>query len=271
MDLKELKNKKDNSSKRMPVLFVGHGSPMNAIQNNMYTEGWKAIGESIPVPDSIICISAHWETGGTFFTAMDKPETIHDFGGFPRELYEVEYPAHGSSKIAKDASNLITNANAQLDMEWGLDHGCWSILRHMYPKADIPVIQMSLDYRKDAGYHYELAKELVSLRNKNVLILGSGNMVHNLRIIDWQQTSDKGFDWAEEAREQMKKLISDNNYSDLINYKKLGREISLAVPTPEHFLPMLYALALKEENEQITFFNDKIDLGSIAMTSFVIN
>jgi len=254
---------------KMPVLFVGHGSPMNAIEENEFTEGWHSISHTLPIPNAIVCISAHWETKGTYVTAMEKPQTIHDFGGFPQALYDVQYPAPGSLKLAKETKDIIAKANVGLDEKWGLDHGAWSVIKHMYPGADIPVMQLSLDYQQDAQYHYDLAKELASLRSKGVLILGSGNMVHNLRIIDWNNP-DNGFDWAQEANVKFKKLISENDHQQLINYRKLGREVELAVPTPEHFLPLLYALALKAENEEISFFNDKYVMGSLSMTSIRI-
>jgi len=253
-------------SDKMPVLFVGHGSPMNAIEQNVFTEGWQAVGREISSPAAILCISAHWETKGTFVTAMEKPPTIHDFGGFPKALFDVQYPAPGSPEMAKETRYMVKKTSIGLDDTWGLDHGAWSVIKVLYPKANIPVFQMSIDYSRDAGYHYDLAKELASLREKGVLIIGSGNMVHNLRILDWNKP-DGGFDWAEEANTKFKKLITSNEHHQLINYHKLGREVELAVPTPEHYLPLLYALALRTENEEVSFFNDKTVMGSISMTS----
>ncbi len=250
----------------MPVLFVGHGSPMNAIEQNEFTEIWQSLGQSLPKPSAILCISAHWETRGTFVTAMEKPRTIHDFGGFPQALFDVQYPAPGDPDLANETQNLVVKTNIGLDSAWGLDHGTWSVLRQLYPAADIPVIQMSLDYNQNPQYHYDLAKELASLRKKGILIIGSGNMVHNLRILDWNKP-DSGFDWALEANSKFKKLIMDNDHHQLINYRNLGREMDLAVPTPEHYLPLLYALALKTENEEISFFNDNMVMGSLSMTS----
>jgi 4,5-DOPA dioxygenase extradiol len=257
------------STEKMPVLFVGHGSPMNAIEQNEFTESWQSVSRSLPKPNAILCISAHWETKGTYITAMDKPPTIHDFGGFPQALFDVQYPAPGNPKLAVQTKNMITSANVGLDEKWGLDHGAWSVIKVMYPEADIPVIQLSLDYYQKPQYHYDLAKELGKLRDKGVLILGSGNMVHNLRILDWNRP-DQGFDWAQEANLKFKELIIDSDHQQLINYKNLGREVELAVPTPEHFLPLLYSIALKDKADEVSFFNDKTVMGSISMTSIII-
>ncbi|MEI8049591.1 MAG: 4,5-DOPA dioxygenase extradiol [Bacteroidota bacterium] len=257
------------STANMPVLFVGHGSPMNAIEQNEFTKGWQSVTKSLPKPKAILCISAHWETRGTFVTAMAKPPTIHDFGGFPPELFAVQYPAPGDAELAKETKNLVGKTGVGLDEKWGLDHGAWSVLKVMYPDADIPVIQLSLDYTQSPQYHYDLAKELASLRKKGILIIGSGNMVHNLRILDWNKT-DQGFDWAQEASAKFRKLIVENDHNQLINYRELGHAVELAVPSPEHYLPLLYALAVKEETEEISFFNDKTVMGSISMTSIRI-
>jgi len=261
-----------NNTGRMPVLFVGHGSPMYVIEENEFTETWKKLGETIPKPKSIICISAHWETRGTHVTAMQTPQTIHDFGGFPSELYEIQYPAPGNPELAKEAIKAITGTQVQADEKWGLDHGTWSFIRRMYPKAEIPVIQMSLDYNKSPKEHYELAKELASFRDKGVLIIGSGNIVHNLRKVAWDKPDyeEYGFDWALEANEILKKLIVADDHKKLINYDLLGREVQMAVPTPDHYLPLLYALALKNGNEELSFFNDKAVMGSLTMTSLKI-
>ena len=254
---------------RMPVLFVGHGSPMNAIDENEFVEGWRNIGKSIPRPKAILCVSAHWETKGTYVTAVPKPQTIHDFGGFPKALYEVQYPAPGSPELAHETKRTITKSTVGLDEKWGLDHGAWSVIRRIYPEAGIPVIEMSLDYTQRPHYHYELAKELAALRNKGVLIIGSGNMVHNLRMVAWDKMNepDFGFGWAIQANNQLKQLITDGNHQALINYSALGREVQLAVPSPDHYLPLLYALALRENDEPVSFFNDKPVMGSLTMTS----
>ena len=244
---------------KMPVLFLGHGSPMNAIEENEFVEGFRNIAKSIPKPTAILCVSAHWETPGTFVTAMELPKTIHDFGGFPQALFDVQYPAPGSPALANEIKSLITTTSVKLDYNWGLDHGAWSVIKHMYPKAEIPVVQMSLDYSQKPQYHYNLMKELALLRKKGVLIIGSGNMVHNLRLVAWDKfnSDNYAFDWALEASEKMKKYILAGDHLPLINYSSQGKSFELAILTPEHYLPLLYALALKEENEDIKLFNDK--------------
>lgn len=258
---------------RMPVLFLGHGSPMNAIEENMFVASFRELGHSLPKPQLILCVSAHWETKGTFVTAMSSPETIHDFGGFPRELYEVQYPAPGSPEWARKAKKIITKTEVELDYNWGLDHGAWSVIKHLYPQADVPVIQMSIDYTKPSQYHYDLAKEIGELSRKGVLIVGSGNMVHNLRLADFRRLSGDpyGYDWAIEANELMKSYILDDDHQSLIQYRKQGPAFDLAIPTPEHYLPLIYALALKEKNDEITLFNDEPVGGSLTMTSVVIH
>jgi len=260
------------STERMPVLFLGHGSPMNAIEENEFVTGWRNIGKTFPKPRAILCVSAHWETRGTCVTSMEKPATIHDFGGFPRELFEVEYPAPGSPELAMETKAIIKKADVILDDKWGLDHGCWSVVKHLYPDADVPVIQMSLDYYQSPQHHYDIAKELSPLREKGVLIIGSGNMIHNLHLVNWEKIEEPGFgyDWALEANEKIKNFILVNDHKSLIDYKSQGREINLAVPTPDHFLPLLYSLALKEENETVNIFNDKAVMGSLTMTSIKI-
>ena len=262
----------DMGTGKMPVLFVGHGSPMYAIEENEFVQAWRNLGETLPKPKAIICISAHWETNGTQVITLPFPRTIHDFGGFPRELYEIQYTAPGSPELAKETIKLVSSTTISPNEKWGLDHGAWSVIRHMYPKADIPVIQLSLDYHKTPKEHYELAKELASFRQKGILIVGSGNIVHNLRHVAWNKQDDEkyGYEWAIEANEIVKKLILDNKYRELINYQQLGKEVQMAVPTPDHYLPLLYALALKNEDEEVSFFNDKAVLGSLTMTSVKI-
>ncbi len=257
---------------RMPVLFLGHGSPMNAIEENRFVASFRELGHSLPKPQLILCVSAHWETKGTFVTAMSSPETIHDFGGFPRELYEVQYPAPGSPEWASKTKEMITKTEVGLDYDWGLDHGAWSVIKHLYPQADVPVIQMSIDYTKSAQCHYDLAKEIGELRRKGVLIVGSGNMVHNLRLADFRRLSGDpyGYDWAVEANELMKSYILDDDHQSLIQYRKQGSAFDLAIPTPEHYLPLIYSLALKENNDKITLFNDEPVGGSLTMTSVLI-
>ena len=260
------------STKRMPALFLGHGSPMNAIEENEFVSGWREAGKSLPKPKAILCISAHWETRGTFVTAMEKPPTIHDFGGFPPRLYEVQYPAPGSPELAAETREVITRTPVGLDQKWGLDHGCWSVVKHLYPAADVPIVQMSLDYYQKPGFHYDLGKELSSLRRKGILIVGSGNLVHNLGKVAWDKLNEPGYgyDWALEANGKMKELMLEGDFRSLINYQSNGKSFELAIPTPEHFLPLLYILGLKEENEKISFFNDKAVAGSLTMTSVKI-
>jgi 4,5-DOPA dioxygenase extradiol len=274
MNQDKLKNllSSGGSTDLMPVLFVGHGSPMNAIEENEFVFKWRELGDSIPWPKAILCISAHWETRGTFITAMPRPSTIHDFGGFPKELYNVQYPAPGSPELAFEVKREVLSTSVGLDEKWGLDHGAWSVIKNIYPGADVPVVELSMDYNLTPQYHYELAKELVRFRRKGVLIIGSGNIVHNLRMISWEHANEPeyGFDWALLANDKFKKLILDNNFKDLINYQKLGREVQMAVPTPDHFIPLLYTLALKEEKESIEFFNDKPVMGSLSMISLRI-
>ena len=274
MKLKDLENITEpfSETKKMPVLFLGHGSPMNAIEENEFVRGFRNIGKDIPTPKAILIISAHWETKGTLVTAMQKPRTIHDFGGFPQALFDVQYPAPGSPELANETKRLIKKVQVGLDESWGLDHGAWSVVKHLYPKADVPIIQMSIDYTQGAQYHYDLAKELASLRKKGILIIGSGNMVHNLGMVAWDKlnTDSYGYDWAIEANDKMKHFILSDNHQPLIHFKSQGRAFDLAIPSPEHYLPLLYTLALKDQNEQASFFNDKPVGGSLTMTSVKI-
>lgn len=260
------------ATSKMPVLFLGHGSPMNAIEENEFVQGFRKISKEIEKPKAILVVSAHWETRGTFVTAMENPQTIHDFGGFPQALFDVQYPAPGSPELARLTQEMVTSTDVHLDDKWGLDHGSWSVIKHLYPNADIPVIQMSIDYTQPASYHYALAKQLAELRNKGVLIVGSGNNVHNLRMVSWQHmnTVGYGYDWATQANETMIKHILERNHQPLIEYQKQGKEFELAIPTPEHYIPMIYALALQENNEDIHIFNEQAVAGSLAMTSFKI-
>lgn len=269
-DLNKMTSTMSNTGK-MPVLFLGHGSPMNAIEENEFVREFRKLGKELVRPNAILCISAHWETKGTFVTSMQNPPTIHDFGGFPQALFDVQYPAKGSPELAEETKSIITKTEVGLDDKWGLDHGAWSVIKHLYPNADIPVIQMSIDYSKPARYHYELAQELNSLRHKGVLIIGSGNMVHNLRRVSWNKLNEEfAFDWATEANEKMKSHILSGDHQKLIDFKSQGKAFDLAIPTPEHYLPLLYTLALKEENEKVTLFNDKSVGGSLSMTSLKI-
>lgn len=267
--LKELEKLGDSLSEqgeRMPALFVGHGSPMNGIEDNEFSARWREMGETMPTPKAVLCVSAHWLTRGTYLTAMNQPRTIHDFGGFPPELFAVQYPAPGDPQLAKETAALIQKTQIGLDHDWGLDHGTWTIVRHLYPDANIPVLQLSIDYHQSPEFHYELAQELAVLRNKGVLIIGSGNMVHNLRILNWQQP-ESGFDWAVELNEIFKKYIAEDNHDPLIHYHKLGKAATLAIPTPDHYFPLLYTLGLKHKSDEVTFFNDKVVMGSLTMTS----
>jgi 4,5-DOPA dioxygenase extradiol len=252
----------------MPVVFVGHGSPMNGIEDTDFSRRWTQMAKEISTPKAVLVVSAHWFTQGTKITAMDFPQTIHDFGGFPQALFDVRYPAPGQPVLAKETAALIRSAHVELDHDWGLDHGTWTIVRHMYPEANIPVLQLSIDYSKGAQYHYDLAKELYALRKKGVLIIGSGNMIHNLRMAAWDKLNDAyGYDWAMKMNETFKSLIADNDHKALINYSLLGREATLAIPTPEHYLPLMYSLGLKGKNDTTSFFNDKVVGGSLNMTS----
>lgn len=268
--LVEMQN--DSTSKEievlMPVLFVGHGSPMNAIEESDFTRGWEAIAQTIPRPKAILSISAHWMRRGTFVTAMDRPPTIHDFYGFPDPLYEVNYPAPGSRKLADRLPEILSSSDVRHDGEWGLDHGTWSVLLHMYPDASIPVVQLSLDASRSPREHYELGKELAPLREEGILILASGDIVHNLQEIDWKRR--EGFDWAIAMNEKVKEWIIAGRQDDLIDYEKQGPNFRLAIPTPEHYWPLLYALALQKPQEPIRFFNDGIPFGSVSMTSIRI-
>lgn len=259
-------------SEKMPVLFLGHGNPMNAIEENEFVSGFRNVAKSLPRPNAILCISAHWFTNGTKVTAMQLPRTIHDFGGFPKELFDVQYPAKGSPELAKMTQEICKPSHIELDDKWGLDHGAWTVIMHLYPKADIPVIQFSIDYTKPASYHYELAKQLSSLRRKGVLIIGSGNIIHNLGLVDFRNINkvDYGFDWAVESRQKINQWLVDGNFDPIINYDKQGTAIGLAVPTPDHYLPLIYTLGLKEKSEALSLFNDKLLGGSLSMTSVKI-
>lgn len=253
----------------MPVLFVGHGSPMNGIEDTEFSRRWTRMAKEIPTPKAVLVVSAHWFTRGTRITAMDFPRTIHDFGGFPKELFEVQYPAPGHPQLAAETSGLIQSVKVEQDHDWGLDHGAWTVVRHMYPEANIPVLQLSIDYTRDARFHYELARELFALRKKGVLILGSGNMVHNLRMVAWDRLDGQeyAYDWAKQANERFKHLILAGDHKALVNYQQLGREALLAIPTPEHYLPLMYTLGLQSAKDSVSFFNDKAVGGSLTMTS----
>ncbi|WP_310595913.1 4,5-DOPA dioxygenase extradiol [Flavobacterium sp.] len=257
---------------KMPVLFLGHGSPMNAIEENQFVTGFRDLARTLPQPNAILCISAHWYTKGTKVTAMEMPKTIHDFGGFPPELFAVQYPAKGSPELALETKELLQPVAVELDDTWGLDHGAWSVIKHLYPEANVPVIQLSIDYSKPPEYHFELAKQLSDLRYKGILIVGSGNIVHNLRLVDYPNfdKDNYGYDWAIEAREIVNNYLLDGNFKPLFDYERQSKALQLAIPTPEHFLPLLYTLGLKEKKEELSLFNDKLVAGSLSMTSVKI-
>lgn len=251
----------------MPVLFVGHGSPMNAIEHNTFHRCWQDLGQQLPTPQAILCVSAHWETHGVYLTASENPETIHDFYGFPKALFDVQYPAPGNPDLARRIMERLGSVNADLDMTRGLDHGAWSVLVAMFPEANIPVVQLSLDTSQPGIFHYTLAKELAYLRDEGVLILGSGNIVHNLRLFDFHHLEP--CDWAIHFNEAVKERIKAQDHVALMSYEQLGQNAKLAIPTPEHYLPLLYILALQNEEEPIHFFNDTV-ISSLSMTSILI-
>ena len=252
---------------RMPILFVGHGSPMNAIEDNEFSRAWSKAGEILPPPQAILCISAHWETEGTQVTAMEKPKTIYDFYGFPPELYAARYPASGSPELARRVKELVKPLAIGLDQTWGLDHGAWSVLTRLFPKADVPVIQLSLDVKKSPQEHYDLGCQLKTLRNEGVLILGSGNVVHNLRILNW---NDSAYDWAAEFDARVKKWILEDDSESAIQYQKQGQQAALAINSAEHYKPLLYVLGARDAGEAVSFFAEKVTLGSISMRSMRI-
>lgn len=253
---------------KQAVLFLGHGSPMNAIEENEFVKAWRQTGQNIPQPRAIVCISAHWETAGTMVTAMPNPKTIHDFGGFPRALHEVEYPAPGDPELAGAIADGLTEYEIKLDHKWGLDHGAWSVIKHLYPEATIPVIQLSIDYRKGPEYHYQLAQALSDLRERGVLIISSGNMVHNLGLTAWDRLNEQfAYDWASEAQAKMRELLISGNDKALIDFRKQGKAFDLAIPSTEHFIPLIYSLGLKDSKEDLRIFNDKPVAGALTMTS----
>ena len=272
MNLKELKNITDdfNSSDQWPVIFIGHGNPMNAILNNPFTQSLEILGKSFyEKPNAIMVVSAHWLTSGTYVTVSEKPRIIYDFGGFPEELYHVQYPAKGSPGFARETEQLAKSAKINDDNTWGLDHGAWTVLKHMFPEANIPVFQLSIDVHQPAEYHYQLAKELKLLRNKGILIIGSGNIVHNLYQVNFSENA-KPFDWAIEFDEIVKTKLQKNEYQSLVHYENFGQMAKWAVPTNDHYLPMLYTLGLANANENMTFTFEGIQNASISMRCFKI-
>ena len=254
----------------IPAVFFGHGNPMNALLHNRYTEAWAKLGREIPRPKAILCVSAHWflpETGVTISTA---PRTVHDFGGFPAELYAVNYPAPGDPELARRVQTLLAPLPVKLDQSWGLDHGAWSVLRHVYPDADIPVVQLSIDERQPAAFHYEIGERLAPLREEGVLIAGSGNLVHNLHAYAWGRHIVEPYDWAIRFERQTREMIGAREHAALLNYEALGRDAQLSIPTPDHYLPLLYAIAARQDRDEVSFPVEGVDGGSISMLSVQI-
>jgi 4,5-DOPA dioxygenase extradiol len=260
------------SSQRIPALFLGHGNPMNAIEENQFVDGFRNIAKTLPEIQAILVVSAHWLTRGTAVTAMAQPRTIHDFGGFPQALFEQQYPAPGSPELAKEIIQMISATAVHEDHEWGLDHGTWTVLKHLYPAANIPVVQFSIDVQLSLAAHFQLAKELNALRSKGVLIIGSGNIVHNLRAVDFSRINEVGFgyDWAHESRKYVNDQILSRNFSALFSLEKAPKALQMAVPTTDHYIPLLYTLGLAENTDEIALFNDELLAGSLSMTSLKI-
>src|SRR5687768_2429100 len=258
------------SAQRMPVVFFGHGNPLNAIQKNGWTEGWAAIGREVPKPRAILCISAHWYLPATLVTAMTAPPTIHDFGGFPRALYAFDYPAPGDPALAARVRDLLAPTPVGLDEGWGLDHGTWSVLCHAFPAADVPVVQLSIDETQPPSFHYELARRLAPLRDEGVLVIGSGNLVHNLHTYAWGKHDPEPFDWAVRFEEMARDQISRGEHSPLIQYESLGRDAQLSAPTPDHYLPLLYILGTQQADDAVSYPIEGIDGGSISMLTVQI-
>jgi 4,5-DOPA dioxygenase extradiol len=254
---------------RMPAIFLGHGSPMNTLASNRYTEAWRQIGATVRKPRAILAISAHWETNGTAVTAMSQPKTIHDFRGFPQALFDFQYPAPGDPVLAARVREVLAPIDVALDQAWGLDHGTWSVLAHVYPDADIPVVQLSLDVSRPHAHHYELGKRLAPLRDEGILIVASGNIVHNLRVIDFSGSAGP-YDWAERFDQRVRELLEKREHEPLTRYTEMGQDAMLSVPTPEHFLPLLYIIGMQQPDEPISFPLDGIDLASISMRSVIV-
>lgn len=254
----------------MPSIFFGHGNPMNTLAGNSWTDGWAAIGKEIPRPRAVLCVSAHWYIPDTMVTAMPSPRTIHDFGGFPRELFEFKYPAPGDPELASRVRSLLAPVSVDLDLRWGLDHGTWSVLCHVFPDADVPVVQLSIDETQPAPFHYEVGKRLAPLRDEGVLVIGSGNLVHNLHTYAWGQHKLEPFDWAVRFEQRARELLLAGQDEPIINYESIGRDAMLSVPTPDHYLPLLYVIALRREGEQVSFPVEGVDGGSVSMLTVKI-
>ena len=257
-------------AKPMPAIFFGHGNPMNALQDNAYTRAWTAIAKEIPKPSAVLAVSAHWYCPGTWVTATPAPRTIHDFGGFPAELYQVTYPAPGDPALASRVQSLLTPISVGRDERWGLDHGTWSVLCHVFPRADIPVVQLSIDQTQPAAFHYEIGRRLAPLRDEGVLIIGSGGLVHNLQVYAWDRQHVEPLEWAVRFEQRARELILAGEDDALIGYETLGRDAMLSVPTPDHYLPLLHVIALRRRGEQIKFPVEGIDGGSISMLAVQI-
>jgi 4,5-DOPA dioxygenase extradiol len=256
---------KPNTSEMLPAIFFGHGNPMNAVMENSYTEAWRRIGENLPRPKAILAISAHWFVPGTAVTISTSPRTIHDFGGFPRELYQVKYPARGDPELARRVQKLLAPLPVHPDNSWGLDHGTWSVLRHVYPLADIPVVQLSIDETQPSSFHFEVGQKLALLRGEDILIMGSGNLVHNLHTYAWGRHTPDPYDWAVRFETKAREIMLAGEYKALIQYEKLGPEALLSIPTPDHYLPLLYVIATSQQREVVTFPVEGVDGGSISM------
>jgi 4,5-DOPA dioxygenase extradiol len=254
----------------LPTVFFGHGNPMNALAHNGYTEAWRRIGAGMRRPKAILSISAHWYVSETGVTVTTAPRTIHDFGGFPPELYQVQYPAPGDPALARRVQQLLAPLDVKLDNSWGLDHGTWSVLRHVYPGADIPVVQLSIDETKPAAFHFEIGKKLAPLREDGVLIVGSGNLVHNLHTYAWGRHPSDPHDWAVRFESAAKDIMLAGQYKPLVDYDTLGQDAALSIPTPDHYLPLLYVLATRQNNESLRFPVEGVDGGSISMLSVQI-
>ena len=254
----------------MPAIFFGHGNPMNALARNAFTDAWSAIGRRIPRPSAILCVSAHWYVPGTRVTIGDAPPTIHDFGGFPRQLFAVQYPAPGSRRLASRVSELLAPVHVEPSDQWGLDHGTWSVLVHVYPDADLPVVQLSIDETREASWHYETAKQLAPLRDEGVLIMGSGNIVHNLHTYSWGNRALGAYDWAARFETAARALLTARDFAPLVDYESLGRDAQLSAPTPDHYLPLVYVLAQCRDVDPVTFPVEGFDGGSISMLSVAI-
>jgi len=258
-------------STRMPAIFFGHGNPMNALEKNDWTEAWATIGRTIPTPRAVLCISAHWYLPATLVTSTSAPRTIHDFGGFPQELFQFQYPAPGDPELARQVSELLKPIDVGLDNRWGLDHGTWSVFCHVYPNAEVPIVQLSINETKPSAFHFEIGKRLAPLRDEGILIAGSGNMIHNLHTYAWGKHMPEPFDWAVRFETQARDLMTRGEFEPLMNYEKLGRDALLSIPTPDHYLPLLYVLGTRRDEEAITFPVEGVDGGSISMLAVSVD